>query len=256
MKCTILGCGGSLGVPQLTCDCMVCTSDNPKNTRMRCSILIESDTSTVLVDTSPDFRQQAMKFDISKVDAVIFTHAHYDHIAGLDDIKPLAYRKDEKYINAYMTDQTFGSLSRTHFYAFEKYSIYQPFLKANIISEFDEIQVGDIKIELFNQSHGDTTDSLGIKIGNFAYSTDMNDMPQKSLDLISGVDNWIVDLLRYCWAPTHNSYEAALDWIDKVQPKNAIFTHMLHEIDYDEIDRITPDNIAPAYDGMQIEIKP
>jgi len=255
MKCTILGCGGSLGVPQLTCTCSVCTSDDPKNTRMRCSILIESESTSVLIDTSPDFRQQAMAHNISKLDAVIYTHAHYDHIAGLDDIKPYAYKNPNRTLKAYMTEVTFGSLSRTHFYAFEGHSVYQPFLEPAIIGEYDQIEIGDIKIQLFKQNHGEDMNSLGIRVGDFAYSTDMNGLPNKSQDILSGVNNWIVDFLRIGWAPTHNSYEDVMNWIDQIQPKQAILTHMLHEIGYDEINDITPDNVSPAFDGMVIDIK-
>lgn len=256
MKCTILGCGGSLGVPQIGCDCIVCTSNNTKNKRLRCSILIESETTSVLIDSSPDLRQQALVNNIKNIDAVVYTHAHYDHIAGLDDLKPFTFRKPDRIMDAFMTEVTYKTLSKTHFYAFEGHTVYKPFLNAIKVGEYDQITIGDINIELFKQNHGSNFNSLGIKVGNFAYSTDMNDLPLKSQKILSGIDNWVIDLLRFSWAPTHNNFEDSLNWIEKIQPNNAIFTHMLHEIDYDEINNMTPENVCAAFDGMKIDIKP
>lgn len=252
MKCTILGCGGSLGVPQLGCECFVCTSVKKKNNRTRCSILIEDADTSLLIDTSSDFRQQAFKNNIKKVDSVIFTHAHADHFSGIDDFKPIAMR-NKGLTNAYLNQATYDGICGSYRYLFKTDStVYRPVLHANIIDDFSEFEVGTLKVQTFRQSHGEC-DSLGIRIDNFVYSTDFNDLPQRSLDIIKGADIWVIDCLRYMWAPTHNYYETTLNWIEQIKPKRAIFTHMAHDVDFDELAAMLPEGVVPAYDGMVIK---
>lgn len=255
MKCTILGCGGSMGVPQLCCSCRVCTSDNPKNIRTRCSLFIESAETKILVDTAPDFRAQALKNNITSLNALIYTHTHFDHIAGIDEVKPFAFFAPNKMLDTYMTEETAESLKKTNFYAFESHSVYKPFLNPKEIGYYDNIKIGDINLQLFKQEHGQNFHSLGIRIGNVAYSTDVNNLPYESLKVLEGVDTWMIDCLRYNWAPTHYTFEKTLELIDFVKPKRAILIHMAHEIDYDEIKKILPENVEPAFDGMVIDIK-
>lgn len=256
IKCTILGCGGSLGVPQIGCKCVVCKSDNPKNTRLRASILIQSDTTAVLVDASPDLRAMALKYDITKVDALIITHGHSDHFSGIDDIKPIVHLRGPKPIPTYMLDETYEKIGLSYKYIFEDTgsTIYKPLLARQKIEEFDEIEIGDIKIKFFPQQHGSDMISLGLRVGNFAYSTDVNKLSDASFKILEGVETWVVDCLRYHYAPTHTNYEQTLEWIERVKPKQAILTHMAHEIDYDEMCRIAPKNVIPAFDGMVVNI--
>lgn len=252
MKITILGTGGSLGVPELLCDCSVCLSENPKNKRTRVSLLVETESSSVLIDASPDFRHQALVNSIKKIDAVIVTHAHMDHVSGLDDLKPFARQRDSL-LKVYMTEETRKSVEESYSYLFvqKPESIYRPTLEAVTIDEFSELQIGDIKIQTFPQNHGNVT-SLGIRIGDFAYSTDFKKIEPRSLAMLNGIKIWVVDCLRYHYAPTHMDYESALDYIAKVKPDMAYLTHMAHEIDYDEISKMLPSNIRPAYDGLVI----
>lgn len=250
----MLGTGSSLGVPELLCECSVCTSKNSKNKRTRVSILVETETTAILIDASPDFRHQALVNSIKKIDAVIITHSHMDHVSGLDDLKPYARLNNTK-LPVYMTKETRESVESGYNYLFmqKKESIYRPILEAITIEEFAEIKVGDMLINTFPQDHGDIT-SLGIRVGDFAYSTDFKKIPQKSLSVLTGVKTWVVDCLRYHYAPTHMNYESTLDYIAKVKPEIAYLTHMAHEIDYDEISKMLPKNIHPAYDGLVISL--
>ncbi len=256
IKCTILGCGGSMGVPQIGCVCSVCKSTNPKNQRLRASILLESETTTVLVDAAPDLRTFALRYNITKVDALIITHAHSDHFSGIDDIKPIVHLNNSTSIPTYMLDETYEQIGLSYRYIFEDTGsdVYRPILTRSRVNEFDTLQIGDIKIQLFPQKHGSRMTSLGMRINNFAYSTDVNGLSDSSFKKLEDVDTWIIDCLRYHYAPTHTNYQQTLEWVERVNPKQAILTHMAHEIDYDEILRIAPKNIIPAYDGMVIKI--
>lgn len=252
MKCTILGSGGSLGVPQLLCECQVCSSSDAKNKRLRSSVYIESATTKILVDTSPDLREQATSHKIKRVDALLYTHAHSDHISGIDDIKPIAF-KSGKRLPTYLNAATMEGIIGTYGYLFDsKSQVYKPLLEAQILDDYSSFTIGDIEITSFLQKHGEIN-SLGFRFGSLAYSTDFNELSQKSLKALEGVDTWIVDCLRYAWAPTHVIYEQALDYIEQVKPRRAILTHMAHDIEYNELKLILPDYIEPAYDGMVVE---
>jgi phosphoribosyl 1,2-cyclic phosphate phosphodiesterase len=253
MKCTILGCGGSLGAPQLLCECVVCKSNNPKNKRMRASILVETPQTKILVDTGPDFKQQAFQFGIKDVNAVLYTHMHADHISGIDDFKPIPSQHGK--LPAYMTEETFNAITGSYGYMFStNSSVYRPHLEPNIIDPYAKFAVGDIEVQSFLQEHGEIT-SLGFRFGNIAYSTDCNGLSTKSLNLLKDLDLWVVDCLRYSWAPTHFTYEQTMRMIEKVQPKHAVLTHLSHEVDYDEFSRMLPSNIEVGYDGLSFEYK-
>lgn len=252
MKCTILGCGDSLGVPQLLCSCIVCYSNNIKNKRLRSSVYIESNNAKILVDTSPDFRLQAMVHNITQIDALLITHEHSDHISGINDIKPIALTKNNKAINTYLSKPTYKNLCGTFGYLFNTNSkIYKPILNPIIFEDYSVFNVNDIKVESFVQNHGEIN-SLGFRFGNLAYSTDFNHLPEKSLNTLKGVEIWVVDCLRYSWSPSHLNLEQLLNYIDIIKPKSIIVTHMSHNIDYEEFKKICPKGIEPAYDGMII----
>lgn len=248
MKCTILGCGGSLGSPQLLCECVVCKSDNPKNKRMRASILVEYGDTKILVDTGTDFKKQAMQFGIKDVNAVLYTHMHADHISGIDDFKPIPSKHGK--LPAYMTQETYEAISGSYGYMFSTdSSVYKPHLEPKIIDPYAKFMVGDIEVQSFLQEHGEIT-SLGFRFGNIAYSTDCNGLPHKSMKLLEGLDLWIVDCLRYSWAPTHFTYEDTMRMIEMLKPKRAVLTHLSHEVDYDEFSAMLPANVEVGYDGL------
>ena len=250
MQITFLGCGNSRGVPYINCHCYVCTSTNKKNKRKRPSLLIEENNNTILIDTSPDLKQQCMENNITKIDAVIYTHDHFDHVAGIDDLRSFCH--GTKPINAYIDDNTFASMSRRYDYLFQGLSRQcHPMLKRNKLDAFQEIN--GIQCVSFNQIHGSIL-SRGIRIKNFAYSTDFNEIPEESVEYLNDLEIWVVDCTRYSYAETHSYYEKTLMLIERFKPKLAVLTHMSHEIEYEEISKIIPKGVIAAYDNLIINI--
>lgn len=248
-QCIILGSGGSNGVPQIGCQCRVCLSEEQKNKRTRASILLRSAGGVqILIDSSPDLRQQALTNNLTQVDAVLYTHAHSDHIAGIDDIKTLS---KGKVVPAYADAQTAARLSKAHEYIFEQgpNKIYKPFMRLETIQPYQKWQIGDITVQAFQQMHGNVP-SLGFRFGDLVYSTDINHIPEESYPYLQNVDIWILDFLRYYWSPSHLYLDTFLDFIAKVKPKRVILTHMAHDVDFYECQKILPASVQPAYDGM------
>jgi len=253
MKAIVLGSGGSNGVPQVGCNCFTCSSPDPKNQRTRASIIIQSPNATVLIDTSPDLRQQLLQHDISSIDALIYTHDHSDHTAGIDDMKLPAFITGNA-IPSYMYKPTYDSLVTRCSYVFQNQSaLYKPFLKPIVIKEYDTIKIKDINIHTYVQHHGDLI-TLGIKVNDFAYSIDYKFMPERSLSILQGIKSWLVDCQRYHWSPSHLNYELTLKYIEKIAPENAYLSHLAHDIEYHELKNILPLGIQPAYDGLIINI--
>ncbi|CAK6537209.1 MAG: Phosphoribosyl 1,2-cyclic phosphate phosphodiesterase [Candidatus Midichloria mitochondrii] len=250
MICTILGCGGSSGVPEIGCDCFTCVSSNPKNKRLRSSIHIQSKTTSILVDTSPDFRQQALAHGIKHLDAILYTHDHGDHICGIDDTKSFA--RNGQTIPTFLNQSTYSTLLQRFPYIFKQTSpLYLARLRANVLEYDKGFQVGDINIISFPQVHGKIV-STGFRFGELAYSTDLNDLSTKAVEALTGIKIWIVDCLRYAWTPTHSYLERTISWSDKIKPELTILTHMAHDIEYEEIRKILPQNMIPAFDGLKI----
>jgi phosphoribosyl 1,2-cyclic phosphate phosphodiesterase len=260
MKIIILGSGASPGVPIIGCSCKICTSDNPKNKRSRVSIYIEHEGTRILIDTSPDMRQQFITNKISSIDAIIYTHAHADHTHGIDDVRSFNYQNAAP-IPAYMDSQTEQGIKSRFAYAFMEpipaFGWFRPCLQPVEIktNTYQDFTVGSLTITPFEQIHGKSK-TIGIRIGDFAYSTDVNGLPQESLEALKGVKIWIVDCLQYDPAPTHAHLDMALGWIDIVRPERAILTHMSHVLDYDELALKLPKAVEPAFDGMVIDLNP
>jgi phosphoribosyl 1,2-cyclic phosphate phosphodiesterase len=257
MKITILGCGSSGGVPLIGCSCAVCTSRNPKNNRTRVSLYIEINDIKLLVDTSPDLRQQALREGIKRVDAVLYTHDHADHTHGIDDLRSFNYLANAS-IPLYGDVHTMRALTQRYAYAFgpapEKIWM-KPSLTAHNLSSaaIHEFNVKNTRITAFEQLHGKFK-TLGYRIGDFAYSTDTNELPATAFEALRGVKVWVVDCLRYTPSPVHANLEKSLEWIGRVKPEKAILTHMAHELDYEKLSKELPAGIEPAYDGMVIEL--
>ena len=250
MKVTILGCGSSQGVPRVACQCYVCTSNNIKNKRKRVSILVETSKTKILVDTSPDLRQQCLENNVKSIDAIIFTHDHFDHVAGIDEVRVLSEKSTA--IDTYIDDETFKTLSHRYEYIFYKNDPpYPPVLNRKKLEERQII--GDIDVKAFDQIHGRII-SQGLRFNDIAYSTDFNMIPEESMEVLQNLKVWIVDCLRYYYAATHSYLEKTLLLIEYVKPKLAILTHMGHDIDYDEISRMLPKNVVAGFDNMKIEI--
>ncbi len=256
MRIIILGCGSSSGVPVIGCSCATCLSDNPRNKRTRASILIEIEGKRLLVDTSPDLRQQALREGITKVDAIIYTHDHADHTHGIDDTRSFNYHKDGE-IEAFADAPTLAALQQKFPYAFRPRPDrvwYRPSLTLREIpsNPYRIFNVLGIDITPIPQQHG-AMGSLGFRIENTAYCTDVKEFSPASWALLEGVDTWIIDCLRPTPSHTHSTLEATLEWIRQLKPKRAILTHMAHELEYGVLKQMLPHGVEPAYDGMVIE---
>jgi len=261
-KFTILGCGSSGGVPRIGGDWGACDRKNPKNRRRRCSLLVERhgdnpQPTRALVDTSPDMREQLLSAGAGWLDGVLFTHEHADHIHGIDDLRVVAINGRSR-IEIYGRESTLDVLKNRFAYCFRTPpgSGYPPILNATVIEAGQRIVVdgpgGEIAAMPFLQFHGDI-DAFGYRFGGLAYSSDLIDLPPESVDMLRGLDMWIIDALRYTPHPTHLSVEQALSWIDRLKPKRAILTNLHVDLDYETLKSELPDNVEPAYDGLTIE---
>ena len=259
MKVTILGCGGSGGVPLADGtpggNWGACDPAEPKNRRRRVSILVEDADTFVLVDTSPDLRVQLLDARVTRLDAVLFTHAHADHCHGLDELRGLVYQRRAP-IDAFMDRDTGIALTRRFAYAFASSrnpdSAYRPLLRDHTIA--GAFSVGSIAVTPFRQGHGAGETTLGFRFGALAYSTDAVTLDQAAFDTLAGVEVWIVGALREQPHPTHSHIAQTLAWIDRVKPRRALLTHMNHQVDYQELRTRCPPGVEPAYDGMTIPL--
>lgn len=255
MKVYILGCGTSSGVPRIGNDWGVCDPDNSRNRRTRASILVEADGYRVLVDTGPDMREQLLAADISRIDAVIYTHDHADHCHGIDDLRQL-YHVRGRPVDIYARAWTLKSLAQRFDYAFNGKDGYPPSVSGHELP--DELVLGPLNIRIVDQPHGTIT-SAGIRFdhhGNSAcYSTDFNELTDESNSLFKKTDLWIVDALRRRPHPTHPHLAQTLDWIRAVQPGRAILTHMDQSMDYETLKGELPAGVEPGFDGMMIDLR-
>lgn len=259
-RCTILGCGSSGGVPRIGMNWGACDPENPKNRRLRCSALIERTGSggrtSVLVDTSPDFREQILSTRLTALDGVLYTHDHADHTHGIDDLRMVAFAMKRR-VDVYFNKATGNSLKSRFSYCFETPpgSAYMPMLNGHEIDGVSPIVVpgggGTITAQPIAQWHG-AIQSLGYRVSNLAYSPDINDIPTSSIPLLEGLDVWIVDALRHAGHESHFSVKQALAWSERLKPKRTILTHMTSELDYETLARELPAGVEPAYDGMMI----
>ncbi len=262
LRVTILGCGSSGGVPRIGGDWGVCDPGNPKNRRQRCSILVErvtaKDRTTVLVDTTPDMRNQLLAAGVGTLDGVLYTHEHADHIHGIDDLRAISYARRAR-IDIYGDERTLDKLRRRFGYCFSTPagSSYPPIVSPTAITPFVPVTIkgpgGDIAALPFTQHHGDL-DSLGFRFGGLAYSSDVKDIPPESVECLQDLDVWIVDALRPSEHPTHFSLDDALGWIERLRPRRAVLTNMHIDLDYETLRRTLPGPVEPAYDGMRIDL--
>ncbi len=299
LKVTILGCASSGGVPRVGGDWGACDPTNPKNRRRRCSILLEQtqiqsaeeldkkssgkrvrfvpqplgvspqampsqspnqNTLRVLIDTSPDLREQLLGANVGDIDAVAFTHEHADHCHGIDDLRVVAYNRQEQ-IQVYMAEPAWQKIGVRFGYCFEtpEGSSYPPILKNTMIEPLKTFTVkgqggNDMSLLPLHQEHGHIS-SLAFRTGNFAYSTDLHAMPEETAAQLEGLDVWIVDALRYTNHPSHFNVETALQWIDRLKPRRAILTNLHTDLDYETLKAELPRHVEPAYDGLCFEVR-
>jgi phosphoribosyl 1,2-cyclic phosphate phosphodiesterase len=256
MKVRVLGCGASGGVPLIGCKCAVCTSKDPRNRRSRVSIVVEHKDTRVLVDASPDLREQFLAADLAVVNAAILTHAHADHLHGIDDLRAVNFALQAP-LDVWAVADCLALVQKRFGYAFKPPNPEAPWYLPSLTGRLVEgpFSVGDIHIQPFQQSHGGDRDPvLGLRFDKFAYSTDVKEMPEAAFQALAGVEVWIVDCLREEPSFAHSHLEQTLAWIDRVKPRRAILTHMNHSVDYATWMARLPAGVELAYDGMVVEV--
>ena len=254
MKLRLLGCGTSFGVPRIGNDWGDCDPAEPRNRRRRVSLLVEHDDTRILVDTSPDLREQLLDAGVSSLDSVIWTHDHADHCHGIDDLRSLFHHRGSP-IHGYARPETLAVLTRRFDYIFEGKGGYPAIVAAAELP--DSLVVGTIRVSIADQPHGAIT-SAGLRFDaagkSIAYSTDCNKLTPEMRSLFEGVDVWIVDALRRKPHPTHAHLERTLEWVGEVQPGLTILTHMDNSMDYRTLKAELPENVEPGFDGLEISL--
>jgi len=259
---TIMGCGSSGGVPRIGGNWGACDPQNPRNRRRRCSVLLEREDgeakTRVLIDTSPDLREQLLDASVAQIDGVLFTHEHADHVHGIDELRVVALNMKSR-VRVWANDRTGTMLLGRFGYCFytPPDSSYPPILQMNRLAPGEPVTIlgagGPITALPFDVRHG-SINALGFRIANVAYTPDVSDIPESAIEVLSGLDVWIVDALRPTPHPSHFSLEDALRWIDKLQPKRAILTNLHIDLDHDRLAEQLGDGIVPAHDGMRVDI--
>lgn len=252
MKVRILGCGGSGGVPLVGGVWGACDPAEQRNRRRRASILVEDEATTLLVDTSPDLREQLLDAGTRRLDAVLFTHAHADHLHGIDDLRGMN-RLVRAALPVYADRRTLAVIEERFDYVFrplEGASFYKPTLTPHAIE--GEFTIGGIRVVPFVQDHG-FSKTLGFRIGGMAYSTDVVELDEAAFAALAGTELWILDCLRYDPHPTHSHLEKTLSWIARVKPRRAVLTHMDVPLDYATLRGKLPPGVEPGYDGLTLE---
>lgn len=251
MQVTFLGTGTSRGVPVVGCDCKVCNSTNPKNKRWRSSILIESDCA-VVIDTSVDFRMQMLRHKRRHLDAVVYTHAHVDHIMGLDDIYPFNIWS-KKRIPAYASPETLEQIRITFRHLFSE-NPYPGTPKVDLVPIEGDFHIGDLNFHPVEVFHGHLP-VLGFRIGDFAYITDVSHIPERSMQQLEGIRCLVLDGLRYKSHPTHFSLSEAAETARQLGAVETYLIHMTHEVDHDEGNSVLPESVKLAYDGQVLKVE-
>lgn len=254
LRITVLGSGTSSGVPTIGCHCDVCTSRDPRDNRLRPSILVGFSGHNILIDTTPDFRQQALRAHIERIDAILFTHAHADHVMGLDDVRPFNF-KQKAGIPIYGSEATIDSIRRAFRYIFESQKAEStiPKLEPNV---FDSrpVELFGLPFAPLRLLHG-KSGVHGFRFGPAAYLTDHSKIPEETMEQLGGLDVLFLDALRYRPHPTHSTVEQSLKTIERLAPKRAFFTHICHELPHARTEEMLPSNVRLAYDGLEVEVE-
>ncbi|HVF91146.1 MAG TPA: MBL fold metallo-hydrolase [Blastocatellia bacterium] len=250
MKLTFLGTGTSVGVPTVGCDCETCLSDDPRDKRLRTSVLLEQGEHNFIIDASTDFRQQALRTGMKKLDAILFTHAHADHCFGLDDTRPLMFRHGA--IPCFASGITWEGLRRIYSYVFEPapYPGLPRVVPHRIEGPFN---LFGLEVEALSVTHG-RLPVTAYRIGRFAYVTDCNLIPDETCDRLKGLDLLVIDALRLKEHPTHMSLDQSLGYIRRLKPERALLTHISHDIKHAETGACLPEGVEIAYDGLEVEV--
>ena len=263
LSITVLGCGSSGGVPRVGQGWGACDPGELRNRRGRCSILIErigpdGGRTVVLVDTSPDLREQLLRAEVRRIDGIVLTHSHADHTHGIDDVRPLVIHMRQR-LAIHMDAATSAVVRHNFRYVFETPagSLYSPLLDEVRIVDGTPFDIqgpgGPITLLPFRLEHGEI-DALGLRVGSVAYTPDVNAIPDASLGYLEDLDLWIIDALRYAPHPSHFTFDEALGWIKRMQPRKAVLTNLHTDLDYQTLRGRVPPDVEPAYDGMRFDI--
>ncbi len=256
MRVTMLGSGPSWGVPAIGGDWGACDPAEPRNRRRRVSVLVREGDATLLIDTSPDLREQLLDAEVARIDAVLFTHAHADHLHGIDDLR-IVNRLMGKEIPIYGDAVTMAEIRQRFGYVVEPLragmgaAFYKPMLAPHIIE--GPFTAAGIEIQPFVQDHG-FSQTLGFRLGRFAYSTDVIELDEAAFSALAGVEVWIVDCIRREPHVTHSHLDKTLGWIERLRPRRAVLTHMDQSLDYATLRRTLPPGVEPGYDGLIIDL--
>jgi riboflavin kinase/FMN adenylyltransferase len=257
IKVTVLGSGTSMGVPSLACHCRVCTSQDPHDNRLRPSLLLSRNGQNVIIDTTPDFRQQALRVGLDRLDAILLTHGHADHILGFDDIRPYNIRQKSS-LPVYSTEETFRVIRRAFAYVFDDAPTQStvPSVELHVVNgPFELLGIRIVPVPLL---HGDL-EVLGFRFGRAAYLTDFSSLPESSAELLSDLDDLVIDALRDIPHPMHQTVDQALALIQKLKPRRAWFTHIAHDLPHaetnDRLRRLGLRHVQLAYDGLQFDVR-
>lgn len=252
MKVLVLGCGTSTGVPLINCNCDICVSTDPKNKRLRPSVLISENNTDILIDTPPDLRTQSLRFGVKNIDMVLYTHTHADHLFGIDDLRMFNFVKQAP-IPIYASEKAINFIKNKFDYIFvEKTLSSKPDITPNILE--GHIKINGLDITAVPVYHGDNLIN-GYRINDFAYITDVSEIPEASFDLLRNLKVLMIDALRHKPHKTHLSVKEAIAVSKKIKPARTYFTHMGHQVDYKEIIKLPAEyNIIPAYDGLSFDV--
>lgn len=251
---TVLGSGTSMGVPTIGCDCTVCRSPDPHDRRTRPSVMISYDRHNILIDTTPDFREQALRENITSVAAVLYTHTHADHILGIDDLRPLSFAHKPGRMPLYADPLAVKFLRNMFRYIFDADYKFGGLPQVEMKPIEGPVNLFGARFEPVTVIHGETP-ILGFRFGSAAYLTDHSEVPPDSLDQLRGLDILFLDALRYKPHPTHSTVEQSLKIVEAVKPKRAFFTHICHDLPHEETDASLPAGVRLAYDGMKLEFE-
>jgi phosphoribosyl 1,2-cyclic phosphate phosphodiesterase len=251
---TVLGSGTSMGVPTIGCACTVCRSADPRDRRTRPSVMIRYNARQVLIDTTPDFREQALREQITQLDAVLYTHTHADHILGIDDLRPLTYQHVPGKLPLYAAPRACDFLRNMFRYIFEPTYRFGGLPQLDLHPIDGSVELFGAYFEPLTVIHGETP-ILGFRFGSAAYLTDHSDVPAETIEKLHGLDILFLDALRYMPHPTHSTIEQSLKIVNEVKPNRAFFTHICHDLGHAKTDAALPVGVRLAYDGMKLEFE-
>jgi phosphoribosyl 1,2-cyclic phosphate phosphodiesterase len=250
---TVLGSGTSMGVPTIGCTCAVCRSTDPRDRRTRPSVLIEYGGKFVLIDTTPDFREQAIREGIRQLDAVLYTHTHADHILGIDDLRPLSFRRPDG-IPLYARPEAADFLRNMFRYIFDANYKFGGIAKVELRTINGVVELFGARFEPVAVTHGDA-EIYGYRFGSAAYLTDHSEIPEASFNQLRDLDILFLDALRDKPHPTHSTVENSLRIVERLQPKRAFFTHICHDLPHEATNARLPEKVRLSYDGMKLEFE-